>query len=69
VASYRIYNINTKQQHSLLAGDPQLQNVVWNPVTYQVAYPQKKAGCGFFVFCFLFFVFCFLFLINGYIRV
>jgi len=38
LASYAVYNINTKQQHSLVSGDPQLQNVVWNPVNYQVAY-------------------------------
>jgi dipeptidyl-peptidase-4 len=41
LASYRVYNVNTKTQYSLVTGDPQLQNVVWNPTNYQVAYVQN----------------------------
>lgn len=41
LASYKVYNINSKQAHSLVAGDPQFQNAVWNSVNYQVAFVQE----------------------------
>jgi dipeptidyl-peptidase-4 len=42
LASYKVYNINSKGQHSLVTGDPQLQNVVWNPVDHRVAFVRNN---------------------------